>query len=275
LLIKKSSIYSFKPLFRLQSIHYEKQFCIQVSIRSQQRNKWYPVMGENVFFSWRLKKRLIKVTPTFVKNVYFKRQKKFAAQTWFSKAQPEFEKFLLPLKFHDLKFLQIGAFRGDASKWMLQEVLISPNSILFDVDTWEGSAEHLDLNERFSEVEIAYDRNILGIKNVVKKKMTSDVFFATNNLEFDFIYIDGDHHRDQVALDAKNALRVCRTGGIIAFDDYGWDVMDGSANRPKEAVDNFLSENADQIKILHNQYQIWVKVIRMDKVKKHSIPDSL
>ena len=28
--------------------------------------------------------------------------------------------------------------------------------------------------------------------------MTSDIFIATNNLEFDFIYIDGDHHRDFV-----------------------------------------------------------------------------
>ena len=192
-----------------------------------------------MFLSWRIRKSLFNIAPTFVKETYFRNQKKSTPSTWFDKARPEFEKFLLPLRFEELKILQIGAFRGDASKWMLEEILKSPNSILYDVDTWEGSAEHPELNDKFSEIERAYDRNISGFKNVLKNKMTSDDYFVVNQIEFDFIYIDGDHHRDQVATDAENALKVCRNGGIIAFDDYGWDVMDGSENRPKDAIDNF------------------------------------
>jgi len=208
-----------------------------------------------------MKKLVFSLAPNFAKETYLRTQKKSTPSTWFDKAQPEFEKFLLPLKFGDLKFLQIGAFRGDASKWMLQEVLKNPNSVLYDVDTWEGSAEHLDLKVRFSEVEDSYDRNICRFENVIKCKMTSDDFFAINDIDFDFIYIDGDHHRDQVATDAENALKVCRTGGIIAFDDYGWDGMDGSENRPKKAIDNFLWKYGDRVEVLHRQYQVWVRVL--------------
>ena len=217
-------------------------------------------MGETMVLSWQMKKLLFSFAPTFVKEIYLRKQKKSAPSTWFDKARPEFEKFLLPLKFDELKILQIGTFRGDASKWMLEEVLKNPNSILYDVDTWEGSAEHTDLNEKFSEIEMSYNRNISGFKNVMKNKMTSDAFFEINEIEFDFIYIDGDHHRDQVAADAENALKVCRTGGIVAFDDYGWDGMDGSENRPKDAIDNFLRKYGNRIEILHRQYQVWLRV---------------
>ena len=213
-----------------------------------------------MYLSWRTKRTLYSLAPTYLKGIYFRYQKKSTSSTWFDKARPEFEKFLLPLKLDDLKFLQIGAFRGDASKWMLAEVLKSPNSILYDVDTWEGSAEHPKLNQKFSEIEISYDRNTSGFKNVVKNKMTSDAFFVANKIEFDFIYIDGDHHRDQVETDAENAIKVCRTGGIIAFDDYGWDMMDGSENQPKDAIDNFIRKYGNRIEILHKQYQVWVRV---------------
>ena len=214
-----------------------------------------------MFLSWRIRKILFNLSPTFLKETYFRKQNKSTPSTWFDIARSEFEKFLLPLRFDDLKILQIGAFRGDASKWMLDELLKSTSSILYDVDTWEGSAEHPDLNEKYSEIEMSYDRNISGFKNVMKNKMTSDAFFEINEIDFDFIYIDGDHHRDQVATDAENALKVCRTGGIIAFDDYGWDIMDGSENRPKDAIDNFLRKHGNQIEILHKHYQVWVRVI--------------
>jgi predicted O-methyltransferase YrrM len=213
-----------------------------------------------LFLSWRIRKSLFHLAPLFIKKIYFGNQKYPTPSTWFDKARPEFEKFLLPLKSDDLKILQIGAFRGDASKWMLDEVLKSPNSILYDVDTWEGSAEHPKLNEKFSEIEMSYDRNISIFKNVVKNKMTSDAFFASNKIKFDFIYVDGDHHREQVATDAENALEVCLAGGIIAFDDYGWDVLEGADNRPKDAIDNFLRKHANSIEILHKQYQVWVRV---------------
>ena len=41
----------------------------------------------------------------------------------------------------DLNFLQLGAFTGDASVWLLDNILTHPSSHLTDVDTWQGSNE--------------------------------------------------------------------------------------------------------------------------------------
>ena len=50
-------------------------------------------------------------------------------------------------------------------------------------------------------------------------RMTSDEFFATNQLTFDVIFIDGLHHSDQVAKDIENSLQVLNPGGTIVMHD--------------------------------------------------------
>ena len=62
---------------------------------------------------------------------------------WFEQtAQYNFEAFLTPLAGKDdLRFLQLGAYTGDASVWMAQNILTGSDCILIDVDTWEGSQE--------------------------------------------------------------------------------------------------------------------------------------
>ena len=52
-----------------------------------------------------------------------------------------FSKYLGELKDREVHCLQIGAYTGDATEWLLQNVLTHPNSTLTDVDTWEGSDE--------------------------------------------------------------------------------------------------------------------------------------
>lgn len=50
-------------------------------------------------------------------------------------------------------------------------------------------------------------------------RMTSDDFFAQNTQKFDFIFIDGLHTYEQVALDIKNSLKCLKDGGVIALHD--------------------------------------------------------
>ena len=40
-------------------------------------------------------------------------------------------------------------------------------------------------------------------QSLSKFKMTSDNFFNQNNKKFDFVYVDGDHSKDQVLKDLK------------------------------------------------------------------------
>ena len=51
------------------------------------------------------------------------------------------------------------------------------------------------------------------------KSMTSDQFFAQNNMMFDLIFIDGDHDEPQVSRDITNALKFINTGGAIVLHD--------------------------------------------------------
>jgi hypothetical protein len=50
-------------------------------------------------------------------------------------------------------------------------------------------------------------------------RMTSDEFFAKNGLEFDLIFIDGNHTAAQAMVDVQNALQVLMDGGSIVLHD--------------------------------------------------------
>jgi hypothetical protein len=50
-------------------------------------------------------------------------------------------------------------------------------------------------------------------------RMTSDEFFAQNTDKFDIIFIDGDHHHDQVFRDIISALGCLTLNGIIVMHD--------------------------------------------------------
>ena len=64
---------------------------------------------------------------------------------WFeSVAKKNFEEVLSNYQLTNSPFrmLQIGAYTGDATKWLAENVMVKfANSELHDVDTWEGSPE--------------------------------------------------------------------------------------------------------------------------------------
>ena len=41
-------------------------------------------------------------------------------------------------------------------------------------------------------------------------------------MEYDFIYIDGDHHSEAVYLDLVLGWHILKYDGIISGDDYNW-----------------------------------------------------
>lgn len=182
---------------------------------------------------------------------------------WFaSDAQKNFGEVLLPrLTGRDARYLQIGAYTGDASIWLYDNLLKDTDSVLIDVDTWEGSDEvaHHALN--WDTVENVYNARILAARNerkIVKVKLTSDYFFRNNREKFDFIYIDGDHTAYGVIKDAVNAFEVLNPGGIIAFDDYQWSGGTDPADRPGMAINAFLQIYRKRVEVLVNGYQLWV-----------------
>jgi len=165
----------------------------------------------------------------------------------------------------DLNFLQLGAFTGDASVWLLDNILTHPSSHLTDVDTWQGSdeKEHHEMN--FSDVESAYDYKTKEYKNLTKVKGTTISFLRQAELNhYDFIYIDADHTAIGTLLDAELSWLCLKAGGILAFDDYEWSDGKGDANRPMPGINSFLERHDGEWLPVKRNWQLWVLKIEKD-----------
>lgn len=176
-----------------------------------------------------------------------------------------FANHLNEYKTKPTRMLQIGAYTGDASVWLWENVLIhNPDSVLIDVDTWQGSDEPSHHEMNWESVEKIYDYKTQEgqlKRKIIKVKSTSDWFFKNNIEKYDFIYIDGDHTSYGVLKDAVNAFECLNVGGILAFDDYRWSAGLGILKEPKLAIDAFSVVNSDKIQVLVDGYQRWYKRI--------------
>ena len=158
----------------------------------------------------------------------------------------------------NLSYLQIGAYTGDASEFLLKNVLTHPTSTLTDVDTWEGSEEILHEPFDWTELEQFYDERMSEFPNVIKKKMTSEQYLVSSQERFDFVYVDGSHHSDDVYTDAILSWKLLKNGGILAFDDYDWFELGKKQYAPKIGIDRFLKEKNGKYLKTQDYGQVWI-----------------
>ena len=183
---------------------------------------------------------------------------------WFSiTAKPNFEQFLIPLAGQDnFRCLQLGVYTGDASVWLLENVLIHTNTTLVDIDTWEGSNETAHKSISFSAVYEVYKKRMEPYPNVRSVRNTTYNFLMSNqersNL-FNFIYIDADHTTVGVLMDAELSWPLLKKGGIMAFDDYTWGAHLPPHKRPKLGIDLFLERHLGEYEVLVANAQVWIK----------------
>jgi hypothetical protein len=169
-------------------------------------------------------------------------------------------------KFKDVKvdFLQLGAYTGDASAWLFDNVLTHPESTLTDVDTWEGSEEEEHMDMDWKSVEETYDQKLrpfLDSGQLIKKKMTTKEFFKSNEKKYEFVYVDADHHAIWALKDGLDGYSCLNNGGILAFDDYMWGASLPKMDQPKTGVDAFLISYANKVTVLEQGLQVWTKKV--------------
>lgn len=182
---------------------------------------------------------------------------------WFSASYAEamFTQYLTPYAGQEkFRALQIGAYCGDASEWLIKYILTGTGASLIDVDTWKGSDEPVHHNIDWNKVRDFYIQRMLPYHNHGVFVGTSDEYFDTHPKPFDFIYVDGSHKPDQVLRDAVHADQFLKIGGIIAFDDYRWS--DGSRDLPAPAIDAFLRCYEESYEVLDASLQVWVRKVR-------------
>ena len=184
---------------------------------------------------------------------------------WFEvTAKQNFERFLPEFKDKEqLKFLQLGAFTGDASVWMATNILSDIHKHrLFDVDTWRGSDEPDHKNMDFNDVYETYIAKVKPTHLVTAYRMTTVEFLTSDKCRFgnyDFIYIDADHTTVGVLLDAELSWPVLKRGGIMAFDDYEWGSNLPMHLRAKPGIDLFMLRHEGEYELLTKNQQVWIR----------------
>ena len=150
--------------------------------------------------------------------------------------------------------LEIGAYEGQASVWMLENML-TDDGVLMCIDTWAGGEDHANVS--FAEVEERFDRNVKqakrGNQKVYKIKAKSFNGLATcitGDQRFDFIYVDGSHIARDVLTDACMAWPLLDRGGFMVFDDYAWGNSRDILHRPKMAIDCFVNIFAEEVQLI-------------------------
>jgi hypothetical protein len=190
---------------------------------------------------------------------------------WFAKsAIDNFATYLIQDKgLPNLRYLQLGAFTGDASAWLMDNILTNDTSYLTDVDTWEGSDEDEHKSMDFDDVMNTY-LNRLGdyekysrcynYRTTTTKFLLSRLAEQKEHLvEYDFIYIDADHTTVGVLLDAELSWPLLKSGGIMAFDDLTWGADLPPSQSPKVGILLFAERHKDEFDLVVANTQYWIK----------------
>ncbi|HKJ25756.1 MAG TPA: class I SAM-dependent methyltransferase [Myxococcota bacterium] len=151
----------------------------------------------------------------------------------------------------DVHGLEVGCFEGRSTIWFLERIANGEGSTMDCIDVFTPAIE-----ERF-------DHNIavagFGDRMRKHKGYSQDVLRTLDVESFDFIYIDGCHLASCVLTDAVLSWDLLKPGGMIIFDDYLWNLEKAAFERPKVAIDAFLTAFQPQLRVRERGHQVIIE----------------
>ncbi len=193
---------------------------------------------------------------------------------WFENTAKGVWDTLIP-SINPMKILEIGAYEGAATCYLIEKLGHLGELEIHCVDTWEGGVEHKSAGVDMDSVEGRFDHNIALAAadkprvKVIKHKDYSDTGLARLLADgkknyFDFVYVDGSHQAPDVLCDAVLGFRLLKVGGCMAFDDYLWAEQlpygRDPLRCPKPAIDAFVNLNYRKLNVLQAYlYQLYIQ----------------
>lgn len=164
------------------------------------------------------------------------------------------------LRDRPVRVLEIGSWEGRSALFFLNYL---PKCHLVCIDTFGGNAEHHE-DDYFAalvpDIERRFDANVAEFGGRLEKlKGSSGTILPQLGIagrRFDIAYIDGSHYAADVYSDAALTWSLMAPGGIVIFDDYGWELMHSESERPKLGIDAFLQTIDGQFRTIHCVYQM-------------------
>jgi predicted O-methyltransferase YrrM len=153
--------------------------------------------------------------------------------------------------------IELGSWLGKSTRHIAS--ILPADGIVFAVDHWLGSAEHLDS----SDLPLLYEQFLsntvhagLADKIVPIRLTTLEASgeFLRNKVIPDLVYVDAAHDEQSVYADLKAYYPLVQGHGILCGDDWGWG---GSLGFPVcKAVHRFAVENGLTIDVFEGWF--WV-----------------
>lgn len=161
---------------------------------------------------------------------------------------------MLEILKDNISFLEIGVAAGDTSEFLclnkkvVDAYLLDPYNHI-DFYGFQQSSE-----PRYTpstHAAFVYNRMYRLVSGKVKiLEGLSEDLLPIEDLQLDYIFIDGNHSYESVKLDIENSVKMLKPDGIIAIDDYIQYMVESDQSSISEygvirAVNEFLKDNHD------------------------------
>jgi predicted O-methyltransferase YrrM len=163
--------------------------------------------------------------------------------------------------------LEIGVYAGTSLIEIIRRI---PNSFGLGIDRWENYNEENNytlLNIENNNIEETFYKNveIAGLSDRIKamKGKSSEILMklVRENMQYNFVYVDGSHRCLDVFLDLTLAWQLLSKGGVMAIDDYLFcydKVEKHPYEYPFEAVNQFLKDHQGEYNVIDMDYRVFL-----------------
>jgi len=164
---------------------------------------------------------------------------------------------VVPPEDRPINYLEIGVHAGVNALSVARLYANHADSKMWCVDPWAYYDEYREFKGKQEQIYDTFCRNMANFG--LTDKVTAVRGFSSEKIPefdkdfFDIIYIDGNHDPEYALEDAVLSFRKLKVGGLMIFDDYGFDGPDGTC----KGIDGFLSGYHKRVQLIHKKWTGW------------------